>query len=222
MAQQQQAPNPPSQQIERRASVKSLIESDQYKGRLKDLLGRRAPQFAMSLIQVSQTFSLSDCEPNSVIAAAMIAASLDLPINPNLGFAWIIPYNTKDGKRGQFQMGYKGFIQLAQRTAAYKHINSAIVYQGELIRYDRIKGVVEINEKKRKKDAEPSGYAAYFSMNNGYEHALYWTVAQVKAHAERYSQGVPEQEWALGDTLRRHEPKDRPESFVAEVGHALG
>lgn len=165
-------------------SVKSLVESPAYNKRFKDVLGAKAPQFVSSLVQISQTWQLNKCEPNSVIAAAMVAAALDLPINPNLGFAYIIPYKEK----ATFQMGYRGFIQLAQRTGQYKHINACEVFEGEMVKYDRVKGVLVLDESKRKKDAKVVGYAAFFELINGYEHALYWTDKQVQKHAETYSQ----------------------------------
>lgn len=165
-------------------TVKSLVESPAYSKRFTEVLGKNAPQFVSSLVQISQSWNLKDCEPNSVIAAALVAAALDLPINPNLGFAYVIPY--KD--RASFQMGYKGFIQLGQRSGQYKHLNSCEVYDGDLQSYDRLKGEVILDEKKRKKNAEIVGYAAYFKLTNGHEHGIYWTNKEVQAHAEKYSQ----------------------------------
>lgn len=168
----------------RAVSVKSLVEAPAYQKRFKDVLGSKAPQFVSSLVQISQSWNLAKCDPNSVIAAAMVAAALDLPINPNLGFAYVIPY--KD--RASFQMGYKGFIQLGQRSGQYKHLNTCEVYDGELVKYDRVKGLFQLDEAKRKKDAKIIGYVAYFELINGHEHALYWTVKEVEKHAQNYSQ----------------------------------
>lgn len=164
-------------------SVKSLVESPAYSSRLRDLLGARAPQFVTSLVQISQTWGLSKCEPNSVIAAGMTAAALDLPISPTLGFAYVIPY----GDKAQFQLGYKGLVQLALRSGQYKRLNVANVFDGELLRYDRVKGDVILDESKRKSD-KVIGYVAYFELTNGAEHAEYWTVDAVMAHAKRFSQ----------------------------------
>jgi recombination protein RecT len=174
----------PSNAVQKSVTVKSLVESAAYQKRFKDVLGSKAPQFVSSLVQISQSWNLEKCQPNSVIAAAMVAAALDLPINPNLGFAYIIPY--KD--RASFQMGYKGFIQLGQRSGQYKHLNACEVFDGDLVKYDRLKGEVALDEKKRKKDAKIIGYAAYFQLVNGHEHGLYWTTKEVEAHADRYSQ----------------------------------
>lgn len=148
------------------------------------MLGDRAPQFVTSLIQISQTWQLAKCEPNSIIAAGMTAAALDLPINPNLGFAYIVPY----GDRATFQIGYKGFVQLAVRSGQYKRLNVVEVYDGELLKYDRVKGDVVIDETKRVKDAQVIGYVAYFELTNGAEHAEYWSKDTVEKHANRFSQ----------------------------------
>src|SRR5277367_4978158 len=117
----------PTQALQKSVTVASLVASPAYQNRFKEVLGAKAPQFVSSLVQLSQAWNLEKCQPNSVIAAAMIAAALDLPINPNLGFAYIIPY--KD--RASFQMGYKGFIQLGQRSGQYKHLNACEVFAGD-------------------------------------------------------------------------------------------
>lgn len=164
-------------------TVKSLIDSDAFKGRIKQLLGERAPQFCTSVIQISQDNKMARCEPNSIIAAAMIAGTLDLPINPNLAFAYIVPY----GSMAQFQIGYKGYVQLAMRSGQYKRLNVTVVYEGELMKYDRVKSDVVLDETQRKSD-KVIGYVAYFELVNGAEHAEYWDKSTVEKHAARFSQ----------------------------------
>lgn len=170
-------------------SLAVLIERPEYKNRFGDVLGQRAPQFLSSLLSLSMT-SMRDVEPKSIIAAAMTAASLDLPINQNLGFAYIIAYkdNNQGGKKfAQFQMGYKGFVQLAQRTRQYRFINACRVFKGELVKYDKLTGELIIAEDKKESD-EVVGYASFFSLTSGFEHSLYMTVEQVDKHARLYSQ----------------------------------
>jgi recombination protein RecT len=174
---------PEQTQVVVKHNVRTLLESDAYRSRLSNLLGARAPQFATSLIQISQDWRMEKCEPGSVIAAGMIAATLDLPINPQLGFAYIIPY----GDRASFQLGYKGYVQLAMRSGLYRRLNVSPVYDGELMKYDRVKADVVIDESKRKND-NIVGFLAYFELTNGAEHALYWTREAVQKHAERFSQ----------------------------------
>ena len=167
-------------------TLKSLVESPAYANRFKQVLGERAPQFVSSLIQISGNGKLRECDPHSVIAAGMIAAALDLPINPNLGCAYVIPYDGRDGLKASFQMGYKGFVQLANRSGMYRRLNVANVHEGELLKYDRVKADVVIDESQRKSE-KVVGYVAYFELSNGCEHAEYWTLDMVEKHAARFS-----------------------------------
>lgn len=170
--------------VQKQHSVKTLVESQAYKSKFAEVLGKKAPAFVSSIVQLAQHWTLQSCEPHTVIGAAMIAATLDLPIHPSLGFAWIIPFKDK----AVFILGYKGFVQLANRSAQYKRLNVTEVYDGELLKYDRVKGDCILDEAKRKKNAEVIGYVAYFELINGHEHALYWPLKQVTDHAERFSQ----------------------------------
>ena len=115
-------------------TLTQYVRQDAVNERINELLGSRAPQFITSLVAAAGANGLNACEPGSVVSAALIAASMDLPINQNLGFAYLIPYNDrhKGEKVCQFQMGYKGFIQLAQRSGFYKTINATDVREGEL------------------------------------------------------------------------------------------
>lgn len=122
-----------TQEQNKAITVNTLIKQEGYKKRFNELLGKKAPGFISSMINVSNSPSLKDAEPNSIISSAVVAATLDLPIDQNLGFAYIVPYNTKENgnfvKKAQFQMGYKGYIQLAMRTGQYKTINAIEIYQ---------------------------------------------------------------------------------------------
>ena len=165
-------------------SFRALAENPSYANRFKQVLDDRAPQFLASLVQlVSGSDYLAACEPNSIMAAAITSASLDLPIDKNLGFAHIVPYAGK----AQFQLGYKGFIQLAIRTGQYKLMNCCVVYEGELVKYDELTAELVIDSKKRTSE-KPIGYAAYFKLMNGFEHAEFWYREEVDAHALKYSQ----------------------------------
>lgn len=170
-------------------SLAALIERPEYKNRFHDVMGLRAPQFMSSVLSL-QMHTMRDVEPKSIIAAAMTAASLDLPINPNLGFAYIIAY--KDNNRGGvkyalFQIGYKGFVQLAMRTGQYRFMNATRIFEGELVKADKLTGELIINQEARKSD-KIVGFASYFKLVNGFEHALYMSVEEVTKHGKRYSQ----------------------------------
>ena len=180
------------QQLAKRASnglqeattVRSLLARDSIKKRFEELLGRKAPGFISSVINiVNSNTQLQQCDPNQVIAAAAVAAAMDLPIDPNLGFAYIVPYKGK----AQFQMGYKGFVQLAMRTGMYKTINATHVYEGEIESFNRITGEVKFSETGATSD-KIVGYIAYFKLLNGFEKYEYWPIERVIEHAKRFSQ----------------------------------
>lgn len=190
---------PQSQPI---ATVKGLLCNVDYKKRFEEILGKKAQGFISSVINISNSLGLKDCEAKSIVSAAVVAATLDLPIDPNLGFAYIVPYNDKNkGKIAQFQMGYKGFIQLAQRSGQYETINAIEVYEHEIKRVNRLTGKIELNE-----NPEPStkvvGYIAYFSLLNGFEKALYMTREQLEAHGKKYSQSYKSnKDWVVKASL---------------------
>lgn len=181
-----------------KSSVKSLLDSPQYQNRLRDLLNDRAPQFITSVIQlVNNDKALRDCEPNTIINAALVATSLDLPINKNLGFAYVIPYNNKqsDGtyrKEAQFQLGYKGYKQLAQRTGRFSIINQTDVRDGEIVNMNRLTGEIEfnwINDINTRLETPVIGYVSYFRLTNGFSSTFYMTIQELEAHALKYSKG---------------------------------
>lgn len=192
VATQQQNVTKTPQQI-----IKNFFLQDSVKGRFQELLGKKAQGFVTSLLQVVATNSnLAKADVNSIYQAAMMAATLDLPINANLGFAYIIPYGQKDGvddqgkdkfkQVAQFQMGYKGFIQLAQRSGQFKTISASPIFEGQLITENPLLGF-EFDFTKQESD-KIIGYAAYFQLLNGFEKTLYMSEKELKAHGTRFSQ----------------------------------
>jgi len=170
-----------------KTSVSSILAQEGVKARFSEIMGKNASAFMSSIISATKANPyLAECEPNSVISSAVIAATLNLPIQSNLGFAHIVPYKKDGVPVAQFQMGYKGFIQLALRTAQYKNINASEVYDGELINYDRITGDVELDTTKKKSD-KIIGYVAYFKLLSGFEKMLYMTKEQLQGHGSKYS-----------------------------------
>lgn len=162
--------------------LKSLINTDQVKQRFQEMLGSRAPAFMSSVISaVGTNPSLKKCEPMSVISAAAIAASMDLPINQSLGFAYIVPY----GDNAQFQIGWKGIIQLAMRSGQYKTINITPVYEGQIKSHNPFTGEMEFNAQAT--SDQTVGYLLYFKLLNGYEKYFYMTKEQCQAHGKKYS-----------------------------------
>lgn len=168
-------------------SPKQFLSQDNVKKKFEELLGKRAAQFLTSVLQiVTQSEMLSKADPSSIYNAAATAATLDLPLNQNLGFAYIIPYNNKAGCVAQFQMGYKGFIQLCLRSGQFKTISACPVYEGQLIEMNPLTGYVFDFTKKESETV--IGYAAYFGLVNGFEKTLYMSLAEVNKHGQRYSQ----------------------------------
>ena len=164
-------------------SVQSYVQNVNVISRVENLLKDRTPQFITSLLSlVNSNEQLSRCNPQSVLNAAMTAASLNLPINSNLGFAYVIPYKDK----AQFQMGYKGFIQLAQRSGQYKTIAATEVYEGQLVDENPLYG--NTYDWSAKKSNKVIGYVALFVLLNGFEKTLYMTKDEMEKHAKEYSQ----------------------------------
>lgn len=163
-------------------SVKNYFDDESIKTKFKELLGDRSIVFVTSVLQaVEGNYNLKKCEPESIYNAAAMAAVLDLPINQNLGLAWIIPY----GKKAQFQIGYKGFIQLAIRSGQYETIGASPIYKGQLTQNDPLKGFVFDFDVPP--EGSPIGFAASFTLKNGFEKTFYMTTAQIQAHAKKYS-----------------------------------
>lgn len=159
---------------------------------ITDRLGKRAGQFTTSLLSlVNANANIAACKPVTIVQAALTAASLDLPINQNLGFAYIVPYKNHGVMEAQFQMGWKGFVQLAQRSGKFQTINTTDVREGEVKTRDRMTGELEFNWIENDADRNKAaivGYLAYFELLNGFRKSLYMTKAEIEAHAGRYSQ----------------------------------
>jgi recombination protein RecT len=163
-----------------------VIQSPTVQEQFRNALGENSGMFVASLIDLyaSDTY-LQKCEPGKVVMEALKAATLKLPINKSLGFAYVIPYKNKAGQQEpQFQMGYKGLIQLAMRTGQYRYINADKVLEGELKRHDKMTGEIELGEPTGSKVI---GYFAMIETVNGFRKVIFWTRDQVEAHAKRFS-----------------------------------
>lgn len=172
-------------------SLEVLLNKDNVKKRFEEILGKKAAGFMSSIISATKANPrLRSANPNSVLSSAVVAATLDLPINQNLGFAHIVPY----GGEAQFQMGWKGFVQLAIRTNQYRSMNAAAVYEGELKEYNRITGEIEFDLAGRKSN-KVIGYVAFFRLINGFEKYFYMTLEEVTAHGKRYSKSFSTGNW---------------------------
>jgi recombination protein RecT len=163
-------------------AIRKTITGDGMQSMIQQRIGEKAGTFTTSLLDlIGDNPVLQKCDPNLVVKEAIKAPALDLPINNNLGFAYIIPY----GNKPQFQLGYKGFVQLAIRTGQYKHLNADAVYEGEEILVDKIRGTMEVSGKKT--SDKVVGYFAYMELINGFEKAIFWTREQVEDHGKKFS-----------------------------------
>jgi recombination protein RecT len=165
-------------------TTKDLFAQKSIQQRFEAILGKKAQGFISSVLQViNGNYLLAKADPTTVLNAAATAASLDLPINPNLGFAWIVPYKGK----AQFQVGWKGFVQLALRTGQYKRINATEVFENQFRSFNRLTEKLDADFDVEG-EGEIVGYAAYFQLNNGMEKMAYWSKKEVIKHASKYSQ----------------------------------
>lgn len=164
--------------------LKSSLNSENLKQKFAEMLGKKAAGFLTSVSAVvTNNKLLHKADPHSIIMAAGIAATLDLPINPNLGFAAIVPY----GNQASFQLMYKGLIELCQRSGQFLSIIDEVVYEGQLIHKNKFTGEYEFSED-AKKSNKVIGYMAYFKLVNGFSKTSYMTIEEVESHALKYSQ----------------------------------
>ena len=193
-------------QVSTAAMVKQMVSEENVKKKFAEVLGQKAPQFLASITTVvSGSAQLKKCDANSIMSAAFIAATYDLPIDSNLGFSAIVPYNEsvynpntrqwEKHPRAQFQMMYKGFIQLAIRSGYYEKMNYAVVYEDELISYNPITGEIEFvtdfskcTQRNNGETDKAAGYYAWFRLKTGFRQELYMSKAEVDNHAKKYSQ----------------------------------
>lgn len=172
-------------------TLSALVKTDNVMNRLKDVLGKRASAFATSIIQIqSQNEALKKCDPKSILNAAMVSATLDLPINNQIGHTWIVPYGTQ----AQFQIGYKGFIQLAQRSGQFLKLNVTEVYENQFKSWNAMTEELDADFMVNG-SGKVVGYVAYFKLSNGFEKIVFWTIEKVTAHAKRHSKTFASGPW---------------------------
>lgn len=178
-------------------SVKGLLNSPAIQSKFKQVLREKTASFTSSLLTLIGNDSyLADSQPMSIIAGAMQAAQLDLPLEKQFGFAYLVPFNTKENgqwvKKAQFILGYRGYIQLAQRSGQYKSINVGNIYEGQLVSWNPLTEELELDFEAKKSD-QVIGYFGYFRMLNGFEKTVFWTKEQIKEHRINNAKGKDKQ-----------------------------
>lgn len=161
--------------------LKKVLYAPSVKEQFQNSLKENAGAFTASIIDLYNNDNyLQKCDPNKVVMEALKAATLKLPINKQMGFAYIVPYKNKP----EFQIGYKGYIQLAMRTGQYKYLNAGEVYEGMEVEENILTGSIEISGKKT---GDIIGYFAYMELLNGFSKTVYMTKKEVEAHGQEYS-----------------------------------
>ena len=182
---------------EKKPSFGVMINSTGYKTIINRTLGdpKKATRFVTAISSaVATNPALQNCDAATIVSAGLLGETLNLSPSPQLGQYYLVPFNDRKNNRttAQFQLGYRGMLQLAQRSGEYKRINAMAVKEGELIRYDAFMDEIElkyIEDEEQRQSLPTIGYFAMFEYHNGFRKVLYWSKAKMEQHALTYSQG---------------------------------
>ena len=178
-----------------RLGLTAYLTQDAVKDQISKVVGGKDGQrFISSIISAVNTNpTLQQCTNQSILSGALLGEALKLSPSPQLGQFYLVPYDDKDrGKVAQFQLGYKGYIQLAIRSGQYKKLNVLAIKEGELVRFDPLNEEIEvklIEDEEKREQANTIGYYAMFEYVNGFKKAIYWSRTKMEAHALKYSPG---------------------------------
>lgn len=178
-----------------RLCISAYLTADAVKNQINQVVGGKDGQRFISAIvsAVNTNPALQECTNQSILSGALLGESLKLSPSPQLGQYYLVPFNDKNkGKVAQFQLGYKGYIQLAIRSGQYKKLNVLAIKEGELIRFDPLNEEIEvrlIEDEEEREQANTIGYYAMFEYTNGFRKAIYWSKRKMEAHALKYSKG---------------------------------
>lgn len=178
-----------------RLGLTAYLSQDAVKNQINNVIGgQNGQRFISSIVSaVNNNPQLSECTNQSILSGALLGESLNLSPSPQLGQYYLVPFNDKNqGKVAQFQLGYKGYIQLAIRSGQYKKLNVLAIKEGELVKFDPLNEEIEVNlieNEEARENAETTGYYAFFEYVNGFRKAIYWSRAKMEAHALKYSAG---------------------------------
>ena len=178
-----------------RLGITAYLTQDAVKNQINNVIGGKDGQKFISAIvsAVNNNSALQECTNQSILSGALLGESLKLSPSPQLGQYYLVPFNDKEkGKVAQFQLGYKGYIQLAIRSGQYKKLNVLAIKEGELIRFNPLEEEIEvrlIEDEEEREQAETIGYYAMFEYTNGFKKAMYWSKKKMEAHAIKYSPG---------------------------------
>lgn len=189
-----------------RLGLTAYLSREDVKGQInKAIGGENSQRFISAIISATTTNAmLQECTNQSILSGALLGEALKLSPSPQLGHYYLVPFNDKEkGKVAQFQLGYKGYIQLAIRSGQYKKLNVMAIKEGELEYFDPLNEDIKINlmvDDWDEREAKPTiGYYAFFELVNGFKKAIYWSKGQMESHAIKYSPGYKkdkEKGWA--------------------------
>lgn len=184
-----------NQKANQKLGITTYLSNDAVKNQINSIVGgKNGPRFISSIVSaVNANSQLQQCTNQSILSGALLGESLNLSPSPQLGQYYLVPFNDREkGKVAQFQLGYKGYIQLAIRSGQYKKLNVLAIKEGELIRFDPLNEEIEvklIEDEEEREQAETVGYYAMFQYTNGFKKAIYWSKKKMEAHAMKYSMG---------------------------------
>jgi recombination protein RecT len=172
-----------------------MINSDGYKKMINSTLGdpKKATRFVTAISSaVATNPELQECDAATIVSAGLLGETLNLSPSPQLGQYYLVPFKDRKNNRttAQFQLGYRGMLQLAQRSGEYKRINAMAVKEGELLHYDPFNDEIElqyIEDEEQRQSLPTIGYFAMFEYHNGFRKVLYWSKAKMQVHAQKYS-----------------------------------
>ena len=181
---------------QQKTGLTAYLTNDAVKRQINNVVGgKNGDRFIASIVSAVQVNSdLQECTYPSILSAALLGESLKLYPSPQLGQYYMVPFrnNKKGCKEAQFQLGYKGYIQLAIRSGQYKKLNVLAIKDGELVRFDPLNEEIEVNlidDEEVREEAKTIGYYAMFEYTNGFRKAMYWSKKKMEAHALKYSKG---------------------------------
>lgn len=183
-------------QNQQASGLTAYLAKDAVRNQINSVVGgKNGPRFISSIVSAVQVNpALQECTNSSIVSAALLGESLNLSPSPQLGQYYMVPYDnrSKGAKEAQFQLGYKGYIQLAIRSGQYKKLNVLAIKEGELIGFDPLNEEIDVSlilDEEKREAAPTIGYYAMLEYTNGFRKALYWSRAKMEAHAKKYSPG---------------------------------
>jgi len=182
----------PNEVVAKKEGIASFLAKEAVRANVESVVGVKDSQrFISSVVSAVQTNpALAECTNASILSAALLGHSLNLPQSPQIGMFYLVPFKNKTGTEATFQLSYRGMLQLAMRSGQYKAINVTDIREGELVSYDPIEDAYEFapeTDITKRMSLNIIGYYAYFEMINGFKKGIYWSKEQIDKHAKKYS-----------------------------------